>query len=73
MGRFEVVAEEKIMYPEGYVDELNRNKGGTLWRVIMIIKDKQTGVLYSTDGSGNLSPLLDVDGKPLTAYYKVRI
>ncbi len=42
---------------------------------VFVLRDKQTGVMYlaeKTGNSGGMTPLLDKDGKPITTF-KVRI
>ena len=61
--RFELVSDEKVVIGSDAIG-------------LAVIRDKQTGVMYSLSHVGlvfgGLTPLLDKDGKPLTTF-KVNI
>lgn len=57
-SRFEAVKQENIAF-NGWTME------------VFVLRDKQTGVMYiaeRTGNSGGLTPLLDKDGKPMTTF-----
>lgn len=61
-SRFEAVKQEEIAF-NGWTME------------VFVLRDKQTGVMYiaeRTGNSGGLTPLLDKGGKPMTTF-KVNI
>jgi len=64
-NRFEIIHQEKVPFPHGKDTAIMRMKHHNL--PVEIIKDKETGVLYlyTTGESPTMTPLLDVDGKPL--------
>ena len=63
-NRFEAVKYEAVTFPApGWTME------------VYVLRDKQTGVMYiaeRTGNSGGLTPLLDKEGKPMTTF-KVNI
>lgn len=57
-SRFEAVKHERIAI-EGWNME------------VFVLRDKQTGVMYIAERTGNtggLTPLLDKDGKPMSSF-----
>lgn len=58
-SRFEAVKQENIAFSNGWTME------------VFVLRDKQTGVMYIAERTGNaggLTPLLDKDGKPMTTF-----
>ncbi len=58
-SRFEAVKQENIAFNNSWTME------------VFVLRDKQTGVMYIAERTGNaggLTPLLDKDGKPMTTF-----
>jgi len=63
-SRFQVIHHEQITLPREYAANSNNP-----WVQTMTLRDKETDVLYlytqSLLGTSTMTPLLNVDGKPL--------